>query len=113
MVRRLGSGAVIVVACALVATACSSSPPSASGSSGPTANTATNARLTAATCHRPHRSGQSSQSFTFQGKRRTYLLYVPTSYQGTAKVPLVFNFHGYGSNAVQQMALANFGPIAD
>jgi polyhydroxybutyrate depolymerase len=38
---------------------------------------------------------------------------VPKSYQGTTKVPVVFNFHGFGSNAAQQMALANFGPIAD
>lgn len=67
----------------------------------------------ATACHRPHRSGQSSQSFNYRGKLRTYLLYVPTSYQGTARAPLVFNFHGYGSNASQQMALANFGPLAD
>jgi polyhydroxybutyrate depolymerase len=28
-------------------------------------------------------------------------------------VPLVFNFHGFGSNAVQQMAYGNFKPEAD
>jgi polyhydroxybutyrate depolymerase len=28
-------------------------------------------------------------------------------------VPVVFNFHGYGSNAVQQMAYGNFKPLAD
>jgi polyhydroxybutyrate depolymerase len=41
------------------------------------------------------------------------VLYVPTSYKGTAKVPLVFNFHGWGSNAAQQMALTNFASVAD
>jgi polyhydroxybutyrate depolymerase len=118
VVRRLGSGVAsgvaILVACTLVATACSSDAPTATGS-GPTTTAPGGAgtRLAATTCHRPHRPGQSSQAFTFHGKRRTYLLYVPKSYRGTSQVPLVFNFHGYGSNAAQQMALANFGPIAD
>ena len=108
MSRRLASALAIVVSCALIATACSSARPSAIETSA-----GHRARLMAATCHRPHHSGQASESFTFKGKRRTYLLYVPTSYTGKTKVPVVFNFHGYGSNAAQQMALANFGPIAD
>jgi len=114
-VRTLGSVVAIAVSCALAASACSSSAKSATNA--PTTTTATTntggAHLTAAACNRPHRSGQSSQSFTYKGKRRTYLLYVPTSYKGTTKVPLVFNFHGWGSNASEQMLLANFGPIAD
>jgi polyhydroxybutyrate depolymerase len=113
VIRRLGSGAAIVVACTLVATACSSSTSSPPESAGRAEHSLDGARLTAATCHRPHRSGLSSQSFTFKGKRRTYLLYVPEAYTGTKKVPLLFNFHGWGSNAAQQMALADFGPIAD
>ena len=28
-------------------------------------------------------------------------------------MPLVFNFHGFGSNAVQQMVYGNFKPEAD
>ena len=111
MLRRLGSGVAIVVVCALVVTACASGTPNATGPSDPAPSH--QARLTAATCARPHRAGQSSQSFTFKGKRRTYLLYVPKSYTGNAKVPLVFNFHGWSSTAAEQMALANFGPIAD
>jgi polyhydroxybutyrate depolymerase len=111
VLRRLGSGVAIVVACAMLATACSGGPRSATEPSVPSGSH--RARLTAATCNRPHRAGQSSQSFTFKGQRRTYQLYVPTSYTGTAKVPLVFNFHGWGSTAAEQMALADFGPIAD
>jgi polyhydroxybutyrate depolymerase len=113
MPRRLGSVVAIVVTCALVATACAGGARSATGAPAADSNAPVHARLLAATCHRPHAPGQSSQSFTFKGRKRTYLLYVPTSYKGTAKVPVVFNFHGYGSNAAQQMALANFGPIAD
>jgi polyhydroxybutyrate depolymerase len=64
-------------------------------------------------CARPHAAGQVAQSFTFQGVSRTYQLYVPAKYTGTKLVPLVFDFHGFGSNAVQQMAYGNFKPEAD
>jgi len=43
---------------------------------------------------------------------RKFRLYVPNSYTGQA-VPLVFNLHGYTSNATQQQAYSNFMPIAD
>jgi polyhydroxybutyrate depolymerase len=44
---------------------------------------------------------------------RTYQLYVPSAYRGTVNVPLVFDFHGYGSSAVAQMAYGNFKALAD
>lgn len=44
---------------------------------------------------------------------RSYILYIPASYQSGSPVPLVFNFHGYTSNATEQMNYANFRPIAD
>jgi len=47
------------------------------------------------------------------GLTRTYILYVPANYTGLTNVPLLFNFHGYGSNAGQQMNYGNFRPIAD
>src|SRR5262245_21343070 len=116
-VRRLTSGHLsgiaIAMSCALLASACSSSAKATAKPTPATADKAAGAAEPAvATCSRPHQPGLSSQSFTYQRRRRTYLLYVPTSYRGTARVPLVLNFHGYGSNASQQMALANFGPIA-
>jgi polyhydroxybutyrate depolymerase len=43
---------------------------------------------------------------------RRYRLYVPNSYTGQA-VPLLFNLHGYTSNATQQQLYSNFMPIAD
>ena len=39
---------------------------------------------------------------------RTFILYVPSSYSSSSKQPLVFNFHGYGSNASEQM---NYGDL--
>ena len=40
-------------------------------------------------------------------------MYVPASYTGNEAVPLLFNFHGYTSNASQQMFYGDFRPIAD
>jgi len=67
----------------------------------------------AATCARPHTPGQFAQSFTFDGEARTYQLYVPRVYTGAKDVPVVFDFHGFGSDAVQQMVYGNFKPEAD
>ncbi len=47
------------------------------------------------------------------GIYRTYRLYVPTIYTGATARPLIFNLHGYTSNALQQQQYSNFKPIAD
>ncbi|MDG2463489.1 MAG: T9SS type A sorting domain-containing protein [Crocinitomicaceae bacterium] len=52
-------------------------------------------------------------SMMYGGIQRTYILYVPANYVGTEAVPLLFNFHGYTSNASQQMWYGDFRPIAD
>ena len=82
--------------------------------SAPTSTAApTTTSAAACTPARPHAAGQSSQSFAFEGVQRTYQLYVPRVYGGTTDVPLVFDFHGFGSNAKQQIAYGNFEPLAD
>lgn len=55
----------------------------------------------------------TTNSFTYDGVTRSYQLYVPAAYTPGTAVPLVLNLHGYGSNNTQQMAYANFKPIAD
>ncbi|MEZ4948161.1 MAG: T9SS type A sorting domain-containing protein [Saprospiraceae bacterium] len=52
-------------------------------------------------------------SLNFDGLNRTYILYVPASYTGDESVPLLFNFHGYGSNAQEQFYYADFRSIAE
>lgn len=52
-------------------------------------------------------------SILHDGIERDYILYVPEIYTGDEPVPLVFNFHGYTSNATQQMWYGDFRPIAD
>ena len=52
-------------------------------------------------------------SITHDGIQRDYILYIPELYDGSTAAPLVLNFHGYGSNAAQQMFYGDFRDIAD
>ena len=52
-------------------------------------------------------------SITHYGIQRDYILYIPELYDGNTAVPLVLNFHGYWSNAAQQMFYGDFRDIAD
>jgi polyhydroxybutyrate depolymerase len=47
------------------------------------------------------------------GLNRSYILYVPASYNGSNETPLVLNFHGYTSNSTEQMYYGDFRAIAD
>ena len=53
------------------------------------------------------------KSIVHDGIQRDYRIYVPSIYDGSMEVPVVFNIHGYGSNAFQQEAYGDFRPIAD
>lgn len=58
--------------------------------------------------------GETTDATIVSGDRqRTYLIYVPETYDGTVSVPLVLNFHGLGSNAAQQHIYAGLVPIAE
>lgn len=102
MSRRRVATAAIALAGALLLASCSHS-----STAVPTTSVA------AAACARPHAAGRFAQNFDFQGVARSYQLYVPRAYRGTTAVPVVFDFHGYGSNALQQLAYSNFAPLAD
>lgn len=52
-------------------------------------------------------------TLTHDGIQRSYNLYIPANYTADTPVPLVFNFHGYTSNAAAQMWYGDFRPIAD
>jgi len=47
------------------------------------------------------------------GVTREYILYIPASYTAGTAVPVLFNFHGYTSNAGQQLFYGDFRSIAD
>ena len=52
--------------------------------------------------------GTINGTINYENIDRTFILYVPSSYSSSSKQPLVFNFHGYGSNASEQM---NYGDL--
>lgn len=52
-------------------------------------------------------------SIVHNGLTREYILFIPGSYVTGTPAPLVLNFHGYGSNALEQMFYGDFRPIAD
>ncbi len=47
------------------------------------------------------------------GLQRSFILYVPDIYSPALPAPLVINFHGYTSNAWEQMYYGDFRPVAD
>ncbi|MBT8229853.1 MAG: T9SS type A sorting domain-containing protein [Bacteroidia bacterium] len=60
---------------------------------------------------------QAQQTITstlmHDGIERSYIVYIPESYDQNNPVPLVLNFHGYTSNAFQQMNYGDFRSISD
>jgi polyhydroxybutyrate depolymerase len=53
-----------------------------------------------------------TQEILFEDGRRA-LLHVPSAYDGSEEYPLVFSWHGYGSNAEDHLAYADFRPLAE
>ncbi|MCY1033506.1 alpha/beta hydrolase-fold protein [Corallococcus sp. BB11-1] len=47
------------------------------------------------------------------GRTRAYRVHVPTGYDATKPTPVVFSFHGFGSNEVEQEALSAFSTLGD
>lgn len=58
---------------------------------------------------------QETRQFMIQedGLTRTFYLYIPDMYEEDVAVPLVLNFHGYGSGALEQLDYGDFKALAD
>jgi polyhydroxybutyrate depolymerase len=67
------------------------------------------------TCDAPGTLTPGSHLFQIEhdGLAREYRVYVPASYDGTAAAPVVFNFHGFTSNADQQVFFSGLNTTAD
>lgn len=57
--------------------------------------------------------GDYLDSLVVANQRRDFVLHVPTGYQPGAPLPLVFDLHGAGGNALQQEALSHWHDKAD
>lgn len=80
----------------------------------PSTTVPTNTPAAAATgCGTAATAGQAAMTLGYQGQARSYLVYVPASYSGHQPVPVVFDFHGYGSSAAQQIVYGDFRALAD
>jgi polyhydroxybutyrate depolymerase len=53
-------------------------------------------------CAQPHAGGTTIEALPFANGTREYRLAVPPDYTGKKPLPLVLNYHGLGSNSVQQ-----------
>lgn len=52
--------------------------------------------------------GDSTRTVNVGGVNRTYVLHVPATYTGDARVPLLFDFHGLGGNGQQERNGSSF-----
>lgn len=57
--------------------------------------------------------GDSNRTVDVGGTSRSYILHVPSSYDGTTPVPLVLDFHGLGGNGSQQESSSGYRQVAD
>ncbi len=57
--------------------------------------------------------GAACDDIMVDGLMREYILHVPDSYDPSTPTPLVFNFHGLGSDGAQEQAYASMNAVAD
>jgi polyhydroxybutyrate depolymerase len=57
--------------------------------------------------------GDHVRELVHGGRTRSYRLHVPPGHDGSARVPLVLNFHGFTQTAAQQEAVTGFSALAD
>lgn len=70
-------------------------------------------RVTAACGAGPAWRGVIEGTVNVDGKERSYLMYVPSGYDGATALPLLLVFHGFGSSPENIMALSDFNTLAE
>lgn len=115
MMRRFPVPAPLVALAALAAVAVLAACRGATAHPVATPTIAPSPTAAAAACApaRPHAPGDTTDTIQSGGTTRSYILHVPSSYDGTRAVPLVFDFHGAGSNKEQQAFYSTLSPKAD
>jgi polyhydroxybutyrate depolymerase len=109
---------IIGALCALLGASCSSSSstsPAPSRTPSPEATIITTPiRSTGCGKPAPTPPGRSvNETILSGGLTRNYLLHVPSGYQTHSSAALVLNFHGHGSNAMQQERRSGMSLLAD
>ena len=66
------------------------------------------------TCPSPAlQPGDSTQTVEVGAVTRSYLLHVPSSYDGSKPVPLLLDFHPLGGSAMQERGSSRYPPVTD
>ena len=60
-----------------------------------------------------HGQGFESRSMNFDGNLRTYEIYIPSSYDGSESLPLVFNFHGGNGSSTDAINISQMHLLSD
>ncbi len=68
---------------------------------------------TTAACATTVTPGNSTISLQVAGATRSYLLHVPTTYDGTQPAPLIVDFHGIGSTGQSELMESPYPAVAD
>jgi polyhydroxybutyrate depolymerase len=68
---------------------------------------------TPCTPSKAHTPGDSTETFDFDGYTRDYIVHVPTGYDGSKRLPVVVDLHGYTSWASEQAERTKWGTKAD
>ena len=122
--RRRLAGLVLTVA--MIAAACGGND---EGAGDATTTTATPSTTTTPTTHQPAAApnaieaasgscasvptGVSEFVLDAGGGEHDVRVYVPTTFDGTSDIPLVINFHGFGSNGQQQATVTGYEDLAE
>jgi polyhydroxybutyrate depolymerase len=65
------------------------------------------------TAQTPPAFGEIDGELEFGDRQRTYLLYIPETYDPASPTPLVLSLHGFASWSQQQMTLSGWNDVAD
>lgn len=60
-----------------------------------------------------HAGTEYTLTMNFENTERDFIVHLPTSYTSVTSLPVVFNLHGYGSNAAQQIFYSRMDLTAD
>jgi len=104
----------LVLALALALAACDGGSPGGSrppGEATPSGSPGGNAAVCSPA--KPHALGDSDQTIVSGGEERSYILHLPPFYDGTPRLPLVLNLHGYASAAAQQASYSGWSAKGD
>lgn len=79
----------------------------------PAAAPTTSSEAQTCTPSRPHAARDLNQTITSGGTSRTYIVHIPTGYDGFKRTPAVVALHGYGLGGQQMLDYTKFGALGD